>query len=248
MAFDSSSPKHFSATPQKAQYKLSGFKRGLWRRLLGPGFLCLVCLASMPLRAQGIPSAADAPREGEVIRGDTGVVDIAEVERGWFVGVDYGANYYLPLSGADFVELNPNGTSLGTRMDLRVGYDLLNNVQLEAFVLANFNTGRLDGQSLAAGKLTGDLAQFTPGLAVRYAFFNTKRVFAYTRGGLGFSFWSPNDLAGGYVGSIHTDVALGVEYYTQLRHLSVGLEATVQALLFPTAVGLQIYPTIKYTF
>ena len=248
MAFVSTTPQQLTDERRLAVAFASKAQRKPWFRWLGPGLLCLVFLSTAQLRAQGIPSAADAPREGEVIRGNTGVVDIAEVERGWFVGVDYGANYYFPLSGADFVSLNPNGTSLGTRMDLRVGYDLLNNIQVEGFVLANFNTGKLDAQSLEAGKLTGDLAQFTPGFAVRYAFFNTKRVFAYTRGGLGFAFWSPNELAGGYVGSIHTDIALGVEYYTQLRHLSVGLEATVQALLFPTAVGLQIYPTLKYTF
>ena len=248
MAFVSSSSSQIQVAPQAAGASCSLPLSRLGAQGLCVSLFCFLLLSVSPLRAQGIPSAADAPREGEVIRGDTGVVDIAEVERGWFVGVDYGANYYFPLSGADFVSLNPDGTSLGTRMDLRVGYDLLNNVQLEGFVLANFNTGQLDAQSLAAGKLTGDLAQFTPGLAVRYAFFNTQRFFAYTRGGLGFAFWAPNDLAGGYVGSIHTDVALGIEYYTQLRHLSVGLEATVQALLFPTAVGMQIYPTIKYTF
>lgn len=219
-----------------------------WHFLLGWWVGCWMLAAATPVLAQGIPSAAEAPREGEEIRGDTGVVDIAEVERGWYLGVDYGANYYFPLTGADFVALNPTGSSLGTRMDLRVGYDLLNNIQLEGFVLANFNTGRLDADALAAGKLTGDLAQFTPGLALRYAFFHTKRLFAYTRGGVGFAFWAPSELARGAMGSIHTDVALGVEYYTQLRHLSVGLEATLQALLFPTALGMQVYPTIKYTF
>ena len=212
------------------------------------------CLVVVPLlgstssRAQGIPSAADAPREGEEIRGNTGVVDINEVERGLYVGVDMGANYYLPIDGPGFVGMNEDWLSPGTRMDLRLGYDVLNNVQAELFVLANFNQGLLDADAVASGKLTGDLAHFVPGVAARFSFITTERVFVYGRAGVGWAFWFPNELAHDAPGSLHTDVALGIEYYTRLRHISVGLETAFQGLWFPFAFGFQVYPTIKYTF
>ena len=47
---------------------------------------------------------------------------------------------------------------------------------------------------------------------------------------------------------IHTDASLGVEYYTKLRHVSVGVEADFQALLLPMTFGVHVYPTVKYTF
>jgi hypothetical protein len=203
---------------------------------------------SLPVAAQGIPSAADAPREGEEIRGNTKVAEIREVERGVYVGVNAGMNYYFPIEGAGFVTLNEGWLTPGSRMEVRVGYDLLNNVQVEGFLLANFNTGTINGQRLAEGKLTGDIAHFAPGIAARFAFVTTDRIFAYGRAGLGYALWFPQELAANSFGSLHTEVALGVEYYTRLRHISVGIEGAMQALLFPNAFGVQIYPTLKYTF
>ena len=40
----------------------------------------------------------------------------------------------------------------------------------------------------------------------------------------------------------------GLEYYTQLRHLSIGFEVALQALIYPFAIGAMVYPTVKYTF
>jgi hypothetical protein len=66
--------------------------------------------------------------------------------------------------------------------------------------------------------------------------------------GAGYALWFPAALANNAPGSIHLDGALGIEYYTALRHISVGLELDTQALLAPTAIGFQLYPTAKYTF
>ena len=102
--------------------------------------------------------------------------------------------------------------------------------------------------SAAQGKLTGDLAHIVPGIGVRFAFVTTDRLFVYARAAVGYALWFPSQLAENAPGSIHTDVALGIEYYTRLRHLSIGLEVDGQALFAPNAFGIQAYPTIKYTF
>lgn len=210
-------------------------------------------LASAPVLAQGIASNADAPREGEEIKGDTKVVEIDEIERGIYLSVDYGANYFIPLVQPGFVVLNPDYLRPGTRMGIRVGYDILNNIRLDLFVLANFNEGVISQEDLQASKLTGDLAHFAPGLAVRFDFITSEdqRLFAFVRAGAGYALWFPAKLVDpkqDFVGSLHTDASLGIEYYTKLRHLSAGLEVDFQALLAPSAFGVSVYPTLKYTF
>jgi hypothetical protein len=201
-------------------------------------------------RAQGISSNAEEPRAGEEIKGDTRVAEIDEIERGLYLSIDFGPNYYLDIPGAGFVRPNPNWVHPGTRMGVRVGFDVLNNVQLEGFLLANFNEGEISPDDIKNHTLTGDLAHFAPGAAVRFDFITSadQRFFAYVRAGAGYALWFPSQLAGGAVGSVHTDASLGIEYYTKLRHLSAGLEVDFQALLMPTALGFQVYPTLKYTF
>lgn len=214
-----------------------------------PLLLIAALLGVGSAHAQGIASNAEAPREGEEVKGDTRVVEIDEVERGLFVSVDYGPNYYLPLAGAGAINLNPTSTALGTRLGLRVGFDILNNIALDAFVLGSFSTGVIDLEEVRQGKTTGDIALIAPGAGLRFAFITTERLFVFARVGVGYALWFPAELTGS-VGSLHTDASLGFEYYTRLRHVSVGAEVDVQALMppGPTAIGIHVYPTLKYTF
>jgi hypothetical protein len=210
-------------------------------------------LAGVPAAAQGISSNADEPRAGEEIRGDTKVAEIDEIERGFYLSVDYGPNYFIPIAQPGFVVLNPDYVRPGTRMGIRAGYDILNNIRADIFVLANFNEGLIDPDALAEARLTGDLAHFAPGVALRFDFITSEdqRFFAFARAGAGYAVWFPAQLAVSgqeFAGSVHTDASLGVEYYTKLRHLSAGLEVDFQALIAPFAFGVSVYPTLKYTF
>src|SRR4051812_37425085 len=220
-----------------------------------------VALCPAAARAQGIASNADEPREGEEIKGSSNVAEINEIERGFYLSVDYGPNYFLPIDQPGFIVLNSDYLSPGTRMGVRAGFDIANNIQLEAFLIANFNVGTIDGNAIRGGILNGDLAHFAPGLAARFDFVTSEdqRFFAFVRAGAGYAFWFPRQLAVdsktkcaetsttcGSSGSVHTDASLGVEYYTKLRHLSVGLEVDFQALILPNAFGFEAYPTLKY--
>ena len=220
---------------------------GGWRAI-ACAVMCVGGLTAGAARAQGMDSNLEEPRAGEEIRGDTKVAVINEIERGFFLSFDYGPNYYLPLSGNGFVTLNEDYLSPGTRMGMRLGFDILNNIAADVFVLANFNQGLINQDAINDGVLTGDLAHFAPGVGVRFAFVTTDRVFAYARVGAGYALWFPAELAGGALGSVHTDASLGIEYYTHLRHISVGVEVDFQALIAPMAFGFAVYPTFKYTF
>lgn len=218
----------------------------------------LSCAIATPARAQGIQSAGDAPQEGEEVKGDAGVAEIREVERGVYVSVDMGPNHYLHLDMPGFVAVGrplfadlgrpTTWFSPGTRMGLRVGYDILNNVNAEVFATGNFNEGVLDQGKLATGAITGDLTNIVAGVGGRFAFITTERLFFFGRLGVGYGMWFPSALAQNAFGSIHLDGSLGVEYYTKLRHLSVGVEAAFQTLMLPFAFGVALYPTVKYTF
>lgn len=217
------------------------------------GVIMLGLLAGAPVLAQGISSNADAAREGEEIKGDTKVAEIDEIERGFYLSVDYGPNYFIPIAQPGFVVLNPDYVRPGTRMGVRAGFDILNNIRFDAFVLANFNEGLINQEDIQAARLTGDLAHFAPGVALRFDFITSEdqRFFTFARVGAGYAVWFPAQLAKAnetFVGSVHTDASLGVEYYTKLRHLSAGLEVDFQALISPFAFGISVYPTLKYTF
>lgn len=198
--------------------------------------------------AQGRASNVEGAREGEELKGDAQVAEIREVERGFYFSVDAGVNYYAFLELPDFVKLNEGWIRPGTRFGLRVGYDILNNINLEVFAMANFNKNVIDADVLGQGNFSGDIAHFTPGIAGRFAFITTERLFAFVRLGVGYAFWFPRELAQDSIGSIHADASVGVEYYTKLRHLSVGVEVAAQGLFLPMAFGVHIYPTVKYTF
>lgn len=214
---------------------------------LGAMVLALAFTASSAV-AQGRSSNVEGARDGEELKGDARVAEIREVERGFYFSVDAGANYYAFLQTPGFVKLNEGWIRPGTRFGLRVGYDILNNINLEVFAMANFNKNALDATQLSQGKSSGDIAHFAPGIAGRFAFFTTDRLFAFARLGVGYAFWFPSNLAQDSLGSIHTDASVGIEYYTKLRHLSVGVEVAVQGLLLPFAFGVHVYPTVKYTF
>jgi hypothetical protein len=217
----------------------------------------MVFLLATAANAQGLPSSADPAESGEEYQGDSGVVDIREVERGFYFAADIGANYYLNLPFPGFVSLNQTWLQPGQRFGLRMGYDVLNNINVELFFNSNFNRGEVSEDLLEAGSLTGDVSHFVPGVSARFAFFTTERFFLYGRLGAGLGVWTP---AGNAEGSLtaalldelamgfYTDASLGFEYYTKLRHISFGFELTGQGLYLPFAFGVQVYPTMKYTF
>ncbi len=241
------------------------------RRAVGVALAML--FVALPALGQGRPSNAEEPREGEEVKGDAAVAEIREVERGFYFSVDAGGNYYLPLGAPDilspyattgvtlapfgFVNVNEGWLSPGQRIGLRVGYDVLNNINVEASLVTNFNRGFVNLGEIQAGGLTGDVSHFAPALAARFAFFTTQRLFVYSRLGLGLAFWLPPGKAAqsvtglflpDFAMGVHTQVSGGLEYYTQLRHLSIGFEVALQALIYPFAIGAMVYPTVKYTF
>ncbi len=193
--------------------------------------------------------------DGVEVKGDSGVVEIHEVERGFYVGLEYGANYMLSTdisgSGSTFA-----GEPLGQRLKFNIGYDIANNIGLDFFVLGMINQGDVSAALAQSNQLTGDVFQLIPGLSLKFSFITKKHTFVYARGAAGLNFWMPgemvrsNALSQGENSSmgIYVEGALGVEYYTKLRHVSVGVEAGLGLGLQPGAMQAFLTFPVKYTF
>ncbi len=103
--------------------------------------------------------------------------------------------------------------------------------------------------------LSNDISARLIGLSVKFAYLSTDRLFLYVRGGGGFAFLSPekNYKSDGtelsMSGSSPTfDGGMGAEYYTTLRHFSVGIEARAYYFMGIGTLLLNLQPSIKYTF
>ena len=93
---------------------------------------------------------------------------------------------------------------------------------------------------------------WSAGLDLRYAFYGQRdrngyeRFFVYAHARGGYLVSHPTGLFG------DTDVlvggGLGVEYYTQLRHFSVGLQVDGLYVLSAKAPGFAVTPVVRYTF
>ncbi len=178
---------------------------------------------------------------------------LEDIERGFF----------FSGRGGLFAIANPPGVgssfSVGQAAGAELGIDIGERLELAVFFLGSFNrmSSAYTGLSPEGATVSGDFGAFTPGAAVKVRIVGfddsqeVKRTWIYARAGAGVSFFTPQQLL--------TDLGLlalvgaGVEYYTQLRHLVIGVEADFNLHLFfgagaSPAVGFAIYPTVKYAF
>lgn len=171
-----------------------------------------------------------------------------EIERGFF----------FQARGGFWGVVNPpsHGTtyfSSGMGMQVDIGYDIGERISASAFLLVASNGMKSDYTGLSEnGATSGDFSTLAPGVEVlaRLVGFDdsqeVKRVWVYLRAGAGVVFYSPSAL-------IPTmDVLLsagpGIEYFTRLRHFSIGLEANFNFMALTQSVGFSVMPTVKYAF
>jgi hypothetical protein len=197
--------------------------------LLGPG---------APAHAQ---DAAPAPAA------DPRAPRYRDVERGLFVGFETGWLGLLKTPNHDPVKFpfatGGGGSAGGSVIGLHLGYDLGERLSVALFA---------EGASEKASASYGAFDLLVAGLDLRYAFYGRldrngyRRFFIYVHGRGGYLLTHPTGLFG------DTDVlvggGLGAEYYTQLRHFSVGLQVDGLYVLSAKAAGFAVTPVVRYTF
>lgn len=174
---------------------------------------------------------------------------LQEVERG----------FYLRGAGGPFFLANPPTTpgkpspfSSGQFAQFEAGYDFNEYFSAGLFLMASANHESSSYIGKSGGTALGDFFTLIPGASVRASFVgfaddnNVKRTWLYLRGGAGYAKFYPAALLP------DSDVLLflgpGIEYFTHLRHFSIGLEVTGTYLAKGKTYGFAIAPNLRYAF
>lgn len=173
-----------------------------------------------------------------------------EVERGFYVGATAGpffiANAPAPAGAERPFSPGQSGT-------LELGFDLGEFASIGVFLQGTANRAGSNYKGFSEnGEYSGDFSALIPGAAAKVNVFGladaqgTRRTFFYVRAGVGYSLFAPRQLLP--TPDILVFGGPGVEYYTRLRHFSIGVEVTGTFLVNSQAFGFAVTPTLRYAF
>jgi hypothetical protein len=204
----------------------------------------IVAALVLALAAPATRAQEAAPRLQE----DPRAAKFRDVERGLFVGFEVGALGFSKTPTADPAKHpyagSGGGSSAGLAVGVNVGVDIGTRIAVSFFALgANESAVDVD---------YGAFSLYAGGLDLRYSFLAFKdrngwdRLFLYVHGRGGYARTWPE----GLFGDVERIAAAGVgaEYFTRLRHFSVGVAADGVLATNAGAAGWAVYPTVRYTF
>jgi hypothetical protein len=192
---------------------------------------------------------------------DKEALTFEEIERGLYFGFAGGINYIFNPPA----DSGPRPLTSGEMVELEVGTDIGSRLALSVFVRGSYQgvgglyTGQSDqytppsgGTASSTNIAVGDFSTLVPGVSVRFKPFGIEdsqqvaRTWFYLRGGAGYAMFFPKALLP------NTDILVfagpGIEYYTRLRHFSIGVEAVGTVLVKSGAVGFALTPNLRYAF
>ncbi|MFZ5470740.1 MAG: adventurous gliding motility protein CglE [Myxococcota bacterium] len=180
---------------------------------------------------------------------DKPVETFNEIERGFYLGVTAGPWFVLnPPAGPG----SSSPFSPGQMAQVEAGLDIGERLSFALFLMGSANRAGSEYTGKSNGLASGDFSAIAPGAVVRANLvgFNdaqdVKRTWVYLRAGAGYMMFSPKPLL------LDPELLVfggsGVEYYTRLRHFSVGLEVSGAFLLPSATVGFAVTPSLRYAF
>jgi hypothetical protein len=196
------------------------------------------------------PLVAAAQEAAPALPEDPRAPRYRDVERGFFTGFELGYLTLFKTPSGDTAKFpfagNGGGSSSGFLVGATVGYDLTPRLAIAAYAL---------GGNSSASSSYGAFSVLSAGGDLRVALLGSRdanhveRLFVYLHGRAGYLLSYPQGLFGtsdgrdGYFAG-----GPGVEYFTRLRHFSVGFAADVAYLPKAKVAGLALTPTVRYTF
>ncbi len=172
-----------------------------------------------------------------------------DIERGFYLRGAAGSFF---LANPPTTPGNPSPFSFGQFTQIELGYDLNEYFAAGLFLMATANRESSSYIGKSGGTALGDFFALVPGATVRLSFVgfadenDVKRTWLYLRGGAGYAKFYPTALLP------DPDVLLfagpGIEYFTHLRHFSIGLEVTGTYLAKGKTYGFAIAPNLRYAF
>jgi hypothetical protein len=217
-----------------------------WTLLLAVAVLGTMAPRLALAQSQGVGAAPLIAKE----------VPADEIERGFYVGVDVGLSF---LGGLPAAAGTPSPSSLGMTLRLEVGYDIGTHFTVNVFgAFASYRAGS-EYIGYSGGQASGDFTQLIPGVAFRFNALGfadgqgVQRTWLYIKAGAGWAFFQPGGLftanpATSSYSALYAFAGVGVQYYTHLRHFSIGLEVDASFLGKSSNWGFLVTPNIRYAF
>lgn len=181
---------------------------------------------------------------------DKEAVTYDEVERGFYIGASAGPFFLLNAPAA---EGRPRPFAPGQSGALEVGLDFGELVSVGVFLQGTANRAGAQYTGFSEGGVyRGDFSALIPGAAIKVNVLGfadaqqTRRTFIFLRAGAGYALFAPRQLLPDP--DILVFGGAGVEYYTRLRHFSIGVEVSGSYLLASGAVGVSLMPNLRYAF
>ncbi len=175
-----------------------------------------------------------------------------EIERGFYFGADMGfwATINPPASEANKAN---RYFSPGQAAQVEMGFDFGERVSAAIFFLGASNRMGSDYSGYNDGRTaSGDYSSIAPGVSARVRLVGFKDSQDIRRTWISLRlqgapvFYFPAGL------QLPLDVmvagGLGVEYFTRLRHFSIGLEANFNFMVLTQSFGFSVLPSVRYTF
>jgi hypothetical protein len=204
----------------------------------------LLAVAGLSSRALGQP--AETQTAAAPVR-ERASAPVAEVEHGWYFRGSGGAFYLTSLPATR----GPKPFSAGQMAQIELGGDLAGHLALGLFVMGTANRAGSDYVGKSDGTASGDFSAIIPGVAARLSLIGlpdangVRRTWLYVRGGIGYAMFFPKALLSA---DTFAFAGPGIEYYTRLRHFSIGLEVTGSYLVKSKTFGFALAPNLRYAF
>ncbi len=193
------------------------------------------------------PLLALAQESAPALQEDPRAARFRDVERGFFIGFEVGYLGLLDTPTSDRAKFpyagEGGGRAGGLLVGANVGVDLGKRISVSLYG---------QGGNERASDNYGAFSLYNGGLDLRVAVLGAKdrndfeRFYVYLHGRGGYARSYPE----GLFGSDDLVVAggPGIEYFTRLRHFSVGLAGDYVYATTAKASGFAVYPTVRYTF
>ncbi len=170
-----------------------------------------------------------------------------DVERGVYVGFQAGYMSLFKTPTQDQVKYPFAGTSGGRAGGLlvaaEIGADISSRLSLALIAQGGNERARVS---------YGAFSLYGAGLDLRYAYYGSKdrndweRFFLYVHARGEYALTYPKGLFG--TSDILVQAGPGLEYFTRLRHFSIGFAVDYVYATKAKASGVAAYPTVRYTF
>lgn len=200
-------------------------------------------LAAAPAAVAQTGADAAAPLE------DRPAATFEEVERGFFVGGEAGSFLLFGPKNCGSTAFAP-----GRAAGVSAGVDVAGRVSIGVLVLATQSDApsTFPGDDGCKTGVSGDFSSLAVGAQLRIGLFafgaedHQLRTWIYVRAFGAYALLQPRGLFTG--NDILIGAGPGVEFFTHLRHFSIGVEADVVFGLSYLQAGVALSPYIRYSF